>query len=52
MIEIRHISEAAIEHNIEHPCRFEQQSCCCSAQASAEDILMRRKRRNLLKDPN
>jgi hypothetical protein len=44
MIEIRHVSEARIQRNIEHPRRFQH-------QPSAEDILVWRKPGELLKNP-
>ena len=50
MIEIRHVSEARIQRNIEHLRRFEHQPRRRSAQPSAEDILVRRKPGELLKN--
>jgi hypothetical protein len=51
MIEIRHVSEARIQRNIEHPRRFQHQPRRRSAQPSAEDILVWRKPGELLKNP-
>lgn len=52
MIEIRHVSEAGIQCNVEHARGFQHQSRRRPAQPSAEDILVGRKPGELLKNPN
>ena len=51
MIEIRHISEAGIQCNIDHSPRFRHQPDRRPAQPSAEDILVRAKASELVKHP-
>ena len=50
MIEIRHVAEAGVQRNIEHPRRFQHQPRRSSTQPSAEDILVGRKPGELLKN--